>query len=163
MKAFLNLFEQRVRGIRLIELVGIGLALAMVFWVCLSKAREGEDIKRMNLLDQQIAEESTAVAQLKIKVSDLERPSRLEALATQYLNMKPVEPAYEAPIESLGEISRTTSRAITPVRSVATPAPAVAVPAVAPAAAGPDDLISTAGSSKGSNAVAPAAKTGSAR
>lgn len=114
MRPFLNLFEQRVRGIRLIELVGIAVALAMIFWVCLSKAREGEDIKRMNDLDSQISEQQDAVAALRIRVANLERPSRLEALAVEYLGMKPVSSAHEADIESIGEISRTTSKAMAP-------------------------------------------------
>lgn len=146
MRAITALFEQRVRGVRLIDLIGLGLALAMIFWVCLSKAREGEDIKRMSTLDQQIAEESTAVDALKIRVAQLERPSRLEQLAKAYLNMKPVEAAHEAQIDSLSEISHTTSRPVAVAAPVATPAPAdplisggVAkpVPVAAPVAAAP--------------------------
>lgn len=127
MRAITALFEQRVRGFRLIELIGLGLALAMIFLVCLSKAREGEDIKHMNQLDQQIADESAAVQALKIRVAQLEKPSRLEALAKAYLNMKPVEAAHEAQIDSLSEISRTTSR----------PVAAAAAPVVAPPPADP--------------------------
>ncbi|ESQ76033.1 hypothetical protein [Asticcacaulis sp. AC402] len=142
MNAVLRLFEQRVRGIRLIELVGILLALAMIFWVCLSKAREGEDIRRMNELDAQIAAEQGAVQTLKIKVAQLEKPSRLEALARQYLGMQPVTAAHEADIDSLGDISRATSRPVTQPG----PAPAAQTPPLTPAA--PDtpqepDLITT--------------------
>jgi hypothetical protein len=124
MRAITALFEQRVRGFRLIELIGLGLALAMIFLVCLSKAREGEDIKHMNQLDQQIADESAAVDALKIRVAQLERPSRLEALAKAYLNMKPVEAAHEAQIDSLSEISHTTSRPVAVAAPVVAQAPA---------------------------------------
>ena len=131
------LFDKRIRGIRLIELIGLTLALAMIFWVCLSKAREGEDIRRMNQLDEQIADEKNAVGGLQVEVARLERPERLEALATQYLGMKPVSPNHEAGLENLSEISRTTSRPVSGADLLA-PAP------VAPAAATPDDtLIST--------------------
>ncbi|HWU49005.1 MAG TPA: septum formation inhibitor MinC, partial [Asticcacaulis sp.] len=98
MSGFLRLFERRVRGVRLIELVGLVLVFGMIFWVCLSKAREGDDIRRMNDLDQQIADEQTAVNALRIKVSQLERPERLENLATGLLDMKPVDPAHETDI-----------------------------------------------------------------
>ncbi len=129
------LFDKRVRGIRLIELIGLSLALAMIFWVCLSKAREGEDIRRMSQLDQQIADEKTAVGGLQVEVARLERPERLEALATAYLGMKPVSPTHEAGLDNLAEISRTTSR---PVAGQPPAAPA------APVAETPDDtLIST--------------------
>jgi cell division protein FtsL len=134
MKAFLSLFEQRIRGVRLIEIVGLVLALGMIFWVCLSKAREGEDIKRLAKLDAQIAEESKTVQDLKVKVAELERPARLEALATTYLGMKPVESSHETHMESLSDISRATSRPVV--------APAAPVAVAAPAAA--DGLISKA-------------------
>lgn len=153
MKAFLNLFEQRVRGIRLIELIGLALALAMIFWVCLSKAREGEDIKRMSRLDAEIAEQTQAVSALKIKVAQLERPARLEALATAYLGMKPVAPAHEAHIDSLSEISRTTSRPTSATAAVTVP-----VAAVPTAAAPTEDLIST--SARKTKAPAVPAKQG---
>ncbi|EGF92817.1 hypothetical protein ABI_12550 [Asticcacaulis biprosthecium C19] len=141
MNAVLRLFEQRVRGIRLIELVGIVLALGMIFWVCLSKAREGEDIRRMNELDAQIAAEQGAVQTLKIKVAQLEKPSRLEALAKQYLGMQPISAAHEADIDSLSEISRATSRPVT------SPVPLAPEPPAAPAAAdapAEPELITTA-------------------
>ncbi|CAL4866749.1 Cell division protein FtsL [Asticcacaulis sp. MM231] len=125
MNGFMRLFEQRVRGIRLIELVGVVLVFALIFWVCVSKAREGEDIRRISDLDRQIAEEQEAVGALKIKVAQLERPGRLEQLAVTYLGMKPVEPNHEARLESLGEISRATARPV---------AGNVAAPAAAPAA-----------------------------
>lgn len=112
MKAIRSLFEQRIRGIRLVDAVGVGLALAMIFWVLLSKVREGDDIRRMNDLDAQIAEQQQAVDTLKIRVAGLERPARLEALATQYLNMKPVESSHEADLDSIGEISHATSQAV---------------------------------------------------
>ncbi len=122
------LFDKRVRGIRLIELIGLTLALAMIFWVCLSKAREGEDIRRMNQLDQQIADEKTAVGGLQVEVAKLERPERLEALATQYLGMKPVSPTHEAGLDNLAEISHTTSRPVAGQPAPAAPAPVAETP-----------------------------------
>jgi len=135
MSRFLKLFEQRVRGVRLIELVGGLLMFGLIFWVCVSKAREGEDIRRMNELDRQIAVEQAAVDSLRIKVAHLERPDRLEQMAVQYLGMKRTDPSHEARLESLGEISRATSRPVSPVT-----APAPVTPAPAPADTA-DDLI----------------------
>jgi len=139
MQPFLRIFEQRVRGVRLIEAVGILLAVGMIFWVCLSKAREDGDVKRLNDLDAQITDQQSQVDALKVRVAELERPSRLEQLAVAYLGMKPVSPAHEARIDSLAEISRETSKPVA--------ANAVVVPAnapVAPPSAG-NDLISTQG------------------
>ncbi|HTM80034.1 cell division protein FtsL [Asticcacaulis sp.] len=139
MNGLMRLFEQRVRGIRLIELVGGILMFGLIFWVCISKAREGEDVRRMNELDRQIAVEQEAVNSLKIKVAQLERPGRLEQLAVEYLGMKPTDPNHEARLESLGEISRTTSQAVSPASTIAPP-PARPAPVSAPA----DDLITVA-------------------
>jgi hypothetical protein len=139
MKGLMRLFEQRIRGIRLIELVGGILMFGLIFWVCISKAREGEDIRRMTELDRQIAAEQEAVNGLKIKVAQLERPGRLEQLAVEYLGMKPTDPNHEARLEALGEISRATSKAVSPASTIA-PAPK---PAPAPAST-PDDLITVA-------------------
>ena len=136
MNVFVRLFEQRVRGIRLIELIGLLLALGMVFWVCVSKSREGEDIRRMSALDQQIADEKQSVTDLKVQVARLERPSRLEALAKTYLGMKPVDPNHEADLENLAEISHATSRPVV--------APAPESPAAPAAPATTDDVIAPA-------------------
>ncbi len=137
MNGFLRLFEQRIRGIRLIELIGLVLALGMIFWVCLSKAREGEDIRRMNELDAQIAQEKDSVQGLRIKVAQLEKPSRLEALAKQYLGMEPVSAAHEARLDALGEISHTSSRPIVPTDA----ASGVAAPVTAAATATPPPVV----------------------
>jgi hypothetical protein len=140
MNGFVRLFEQRVRGIRLIELVGVVLVFGLIFWVCVSKAREGEDIRRISDLDRQIAEEQEAVGTLKIKVAQLERPGRLEQLAVTYLGMKPVEPNHEARLESLSEISRATSRPVAPAAQAA-PAPAASATTATVQVTSQDDLI----------------------
>lgn len=148
MQPFLRIFEQRVRGVRLIEAIGILLAVGMIFWVCLSKAREDGDVKRLNDLDAQITEQQSQVDALKVRVAELERPSRLEQLAVAYLGMKPVSPIHEARIDSLAEISRETSKPVA--------ANTVVVPANAPVTPSPgNDLISTQGPAAG---AAPAPK-----
>jgi len=134
-----RLFEQRVRGIRLIELIGLILAFGMILWVCVSKAKEGEDIRRMNTLDQQIADEKQTVDGLKVQVAKLERPSRLESLAKTYLGMKPVDPDHEADLDNISELSHATSR------PVVAPAPETPVAPAAPVAS--DDVMVTAAAS----------------
>ena len=156
MNGLMRLFEQRVRGIRLIELVGLVLVFGLILWVCVSKAREGEDVRRMNDLDRQIAEEQEAVNGLKIQVAQLERPGRLEQLAIQYLGMKPTDPNHEARLESLGEISRSGSQPISPASTIAPPPPK---PAVAPPNPS-DDLITVAPARKAPEVASAAAHTG---
>ncbi len=155
MNGLMRLFEQRVRGIRLIELVGLVLVFGLIFWVCVSKAREGEDVRRMNDLDRQIAAEQDAVNGLKIQVAQLERPGRLEQLAIQYLGMKPTDPNHEARLESLGEISRASSLPVSPASTIAPPPPKPA-PVAAPA----DDLITVAPARKAPEIASAANRSG---
>ena len=155
MQPFIRIFEQRVRGVRLIEAVGILLAVGMIFWVCLSKAREDGDVKQLTDLDSQITEQQSQVDALKVRVAELERPARLEQLAVAYLGMKPVSPTHEAHIDSLAEISQQTSKPV---------ANAVIIPANAPVApAAGNDLISTQASGTPTGAapapIAPVAAT----
>jgi len=148
MQPFIRIFEQRVRGVRLIEAVGILLAVGMIFWVCLSKAREDGDVKQLNDIDSQIADQQSQVDALKVRVAELERPARLEQLAVAYLGMKPVSPTHEARIDSLAEISQQTSKPVA--------ANAIVIPATAPVAPpSGNDLIST--QAPATQAPAPAA------
>jgi len=105
LSALNGFFERRYRGARLIDIFGICLAVLMMFWLCLSKVREGEDVKRLNELNDQIADEQAQVDHLKVKVSHLESPERLEALATNVLKMGTIKPDHEAQIDSLPELS----------------------------------------------------------
>jgi cell division protein FtsL len=148
MQPLIRIFERRVRGVRLIEAVGILLAVGMIFWVCLSKAREDGDVKQLTDLDSQIAEQQSQVDALKVRVAELERPARLEQLAVAYLGMKPVSPNHEAHIDSLAEISQQTSKPVA--------ANAVIIPANAPVApAASNDLISTQAAASPSTAPTP--------
>ncbi|MFT4091760.1 MAG: septum formation inhibitor MinC [Asticcacaulis sp.] len=104
-----RLFNRRVRGIRLVELVGLVLAVGMMMWVGFSKVREGESVRRLNALNAQIAVEEAAIKELQVRVAHLERPARIEALATQHLGMTPVKPDREARLENLPEISKALS------------------------------------------------------
>lgn len=130
MNGLMRLFERRVRGIRLVELIGLILALIMVFWVGFAKVREGEAVTRLNALNRDIATQESEIKALKVKVANLEQPARLEALAKQYLGMGPVDPTREAKLDNLVEISQSLSRPDKGAAPNTTPAPAT--PPVAP-------------------------------
>ena len=118
--AFHVLNERRIRGVRLVDLGGAGLALLLMFGIGLSKVREDSDVKRIKQLDRDIAEAQGAISQLKLNVSSLEEPRRLETLAAQVLDMHTVRPDHEADLDSLAEISHTSSHII-PTQIAATP------------------------------------------
>lgn len=143
MNVLTQLFERRVRGVRLIEAIGLLLALLMIFWVCLSKVREGQEVARLNAVSAQIEQEQAAIKQLKVKVASLERPARIEALAKQYLGMQPLTPNREAGLDNLVEISRSVARPEVHSAPAATATP-MAEEESAPAPAAPVTSAATA-------------------
>ncbi|WP_140985919.1 cell division protein FtsL [Asticcacaulis tiandongensis] len=136
MRGVSGLFNRRVRGIRLVELVGVVLAVGMMMWVGFSKVREGESVRRLNTLNAQIAVEEAAIKELQVRVAHLERPARIEALATQHLGMTPVKPEREARLENLPEISKALSAPDKAVKPVA-PSQATAQASADPVATAP--------------------------
>ncbi|WAC49703.1 septum formation inhibitor MinC [Asticcacaulis sp. SL142] len=137
MNGLLNVFEQRVRGVRLVELVGIVLCLAMMFGLGWIKMREDADVKRLEALKRDIVAEAEQVQTLRAAVAQLEQPKRIEALASVYLGMKPVDSRHEANLDSLVEISRGQGAGVRGVERPASPVPPMpeapsAVPPVAP-------------------------------
>lgn len=144
-----SVFDRRIRGFRLIEIVSLGCLIALVFGVYLAKTFAGRERQEIARIERQIRAEHASIRLLKAEVAHLEQPERLEHLSETYLNLAPVEAKREAPAESLEEISRTRAEKPKPAagavsaQTATTPAattpagttPAAAVPA--PAAAAP--------------------------
>jgi hypothetical protein len=131
-----SVFERRIRGFRLIEIVSLGCLIALVLGVYLAKTFAGRERQEIARIERQIRVEHASIRLLNAEVAHLEQPERLERLSETYLNLKPVEAQREAPAESLEEISRT--RADKPETPTAAPAAApgtAIVPAAAPAGA----------------------------
>lgn len=112
MSFFTLLFEQRIRGFRLIEVIGFGLAVVLFMWVTVSKALVRDDVQRLEDIKEEITVEQEAVNSLRVKVAALERPSRLEALAKSTLGLKPVEPERETDLDALPQISKSPKKAV---------------------------------------------------
>lgn len=149
-----SIFNLRVRGFRLVELVAFGLLVAMVFGVYLAKTMAGRDRQEIARIERQIAAEQRRIRLLKAEVAHLEQPERLGRLSEHYLGLAPVGAEREAPAENLEEIART--RAATPPPTpaavvAANAATAAAAGAAAPAVPGAQPATSAA------SAVAPAA------
>ncbi|MDC7675845.1 cell division protein FtsL [Asticcacaulis machinosus] len=139
MSGILGVFEQRVRGVRLVELVGLVLCLGMMFALGWIKMKEDADVKRLEALKREIVAETEQVKALRAAVAHLEQPKRIEALASVYLGMKPVDSRHEANLDSLVEISRGQGAGVRGVERPASPVPpmpqapsAVPVPTAAP-------------------------------
>jgi hypothetical protein len=95
------LFERRLRGFRVIELVGFVCLCALVLGVYAFKAGAGAEGAQIADTTRQIAAEQRRVRALKAELAHLEAPDRLERLAVRYLGMAPVQPRKEAEPDDL--------------------------------------------------------------
>ena len=101
MNAVANLFDRRVRGFRLIELIGFASVIALILSVYLFKGMAGAEGAQITDATRQISEEQHKVRALKAELARLESPDRLERLSTQYLGMQAVSNKQEAQPDSL--------------------------------------------------------------
>ena len=101
MNAVANLFDRRVRGFRIIELIGFASVIALILSVYLFKGMAGAEGAQIADTTRQISEEQHKVRALKAELARLESPDRLERLSTTYLNMQAVSTKQEARSETL--------------------------------------------------------------
>jgi len=131
----MNLFDQRVRGFRIVELGGLGVLLVLVLAVYLSKAGAGGERADIDHVQQQIADEQTRIKLLQAEVASLEQPERLEALSGQYLGLQPIPAKHEVQPDELPDLALIQRVAKTaPAPAPAAPPQTAASPLVEPAA-----------------------------
>ncbi len=118
-----SLFDRRVRGFRVVELVCLGVLLALVLGVYMAKTFAGRERAQIAEVERQIVDEKARVRLLKAEVAFLEQPRRIEQLAVG-LQLAPIKPERETTEDALIDVARHLS---------ATPAP------VPPVAATPDE------------------------
>ena len=138
-----GLFDQRVRGFRIVELGGLGVLLALVLAVYLSKTGAGGERADIDHVQQQIQDEQTRIRLLQAEVANLEQPERLETLSSQYLGLQPVTAKREVQPDALPDI------ALTPLAAKAAHAPAAVSPAPTQSLAPPATANTAAGPLRG--------------
>ena len=121
-----RLFDWKIRGVRWIEIIGVGLVAVMIVSVYAAKAAAARESSRIAQLEQEISANNQRVRLLRAEVARLEQPARLEALSRQ-IGMAPVDVHRQA-----GEGQLT---ALKPAASAAKPAAAPAATPAAPAIA----------------------------
>ena len=104
-----RVFNRRVRGFRLVDVVSLGCLIALVLGVYLAKTFAGRERQEIARLERQIRAEQASIRLLTAEVAHLEQPERLERLAEGYLGLKPVEVEREAEADALASISRGES------------------------------------------------------
>ncbi|MFZ5721122.1 MAG: cell division protein FtsL [Pseudomonadota bacterium] len=102
----MSLLSRKVRGFRLIDLVGVGLLVALILGVYLAKTMAGNQRAEIAKVERQIKAETARIRLLKAEVAHLEQPGRIERLAVTYLKMAPVHAGAEATPEQLIDVAQ---------------------------------------------------------
>lgn len=100
------LFNRRLRGFRVIEIVACGCLAVLVLSVYLTKAAAGREGSAIATINQEIAVERKRVRLLRAELAHLEQPQRLEQLSTRYLSLGPVSAKRETGPDGLTEVAR---------------------------------------------------------
>jgi len=102
----MSVFTRRVRGFRLVDLVGIGLLVAVILGVYLAKTMAGRERAEIATVERHIAAEKARIRLLQAEVAHLEQPGRLERLSVTYLKMEPVSAHREATPDQIIDLAR---------------------------------------------------------
>ena len=102
----MSVFSRRVRGFRLVDLVGVGLLVMLILGVYLAKTIAGRERAEIARVERQIKAEKARIRLLQAEVAHLEQPGRIERLSVTYLGMEPVRENREATVEQLIDVSR---------------------------------------------------------
>jgi cell division protein FtsL len=117
----------RVRGFRVIDLGAVAVLTVLIIVVYLTKAGAGATRADIDRVQQDIAEQQTAIRLLRAEVASEEQPERLSALSARYLRLQPIAVDHDIPSETLADVAH-----VEPAAMVAPPA--VPSPEAAPAA-----------------------------
>jgi hypothetical protein len=101
----MSLLSRRVRGFRVVDLIGAGLLVAIILGVYLAKTVAGRERAEIAQVDRHIHAEKSRIRLLKAEVAHLEQPGRLERLATVSLDLKPVTAGREAEVADLPRLA----------------------------------------------------------
>ena len=102
----MNPFTHRVRGFRLIDLIGVAVLVSVIVGVYLAKTIAGRERSDIAKIERGIDGEKARIRLLQAEVAHLEQPGRIERLSTSYLGLKPVSVKNEASIDQLPELAR---------------------------------------------------------
>ena len=127
-----SLFNRRIRGFLVIELVATALLTIVVLVVYLAKTGAGDKRDDIVRVEQQIETESAQIRLLRAEVATEERPERLEALAGQYLGLQPVTAKHEIDPEALADIAQLGKAVPDPKTKLAQAAPTLGAPPATP-------------------------------
>ena len=104
-------FTHRVRGVRMVNLWGMGVLLVLVIALYLVKTFGGAERADIASTESQIVGEQRRIALLKAEVAFLERPERIGRLAEQGFNAQPIAGRHDASVGELPDIAHAPAAA----------------------------------------------------
>jgi len=113
-----SMFDRRVRGFRVVELVCLTILLVLVLGVYMAKTFAGRERAQIAEVERQIEDEKVRVRLLKAEVAYLEQPRRIEQLAQQ-LQLAPIKPEHETTEDALIDVARHAPAAHAPASPTA--------------------------------------------
>ena len=100
-----GLFNRRVRGFRVVEVVGLCVLLTLVTGVYLAKTVAGRERNEIARIVREIEDEKARKRLLEAEVAHLEQPRRIEALAVA-MGLQPIAAARETTEDALIDVAR---------------------------------------------------------
>ena len=101
----MSLLDRKIRGFRLVDLVALGVLMAVILGVYLAKTMAGRERAEIASVERQIEAEKARIRLLQAEVAHLEQPARIEALSTAHLGMVPLQAKHETTLDKLGEVA----------------------------------------------------------
>lgn len=127
-----DLFNRRVRGFRVVEVVGLGILLTLVTSVYLAKTMAGRERSEITRIEGEIQDEKARKRLLEAEVAFLEQPRRIEAMAVA-MGLQPIQASHETTEDALVDVARHQAPAAL-AQPTAPPVEASALAADAPEA-----------------------------
>lgn len=125
----MSVFTRKIRGFRLVDMIGLGLLIAIILGVYLAKTVAGRERAEIAKIERQIKAERQRIRLLQAEVAHLEQPGRIERLAVAYLKLEPVTANRETEVERIVEVARAgpppKQKAISAVASMVTGADSI--------------------------------------
>ena len=141
-----GLFNRRVRGFRVVEVVGLCVLLTLVTGVYLAKTVAGKERNEIARIEREIEDEKARKRLLEAEVAHLEQPRRIEGLALA-MGLVAIPADRETTEDALVDVARNMAPA-KPVALIETPVAPGALAADAPEAV-PEDATPAAPAAPG--------------
>ena len=115
----LAVFTQRVRGVRVLDLMAGAVLLVLALGSYAFKTMAEAQGAGAADIQSQIVQEQRRNRLLKAEISHLEAPARMEGLATQYLGMAAPDAKHEIALADLPRVAAVSDEPAAPAKATA--------------------------------------------